>query len=176
MSLPQFSFWASSNHCASHPASRPPPAGATFSVAAGQKPRRFNRCSRPASSCRLENLSPYVSRLSPRNPWPRVPYLCTIKISWPDLHKWSISEVDQFWRTVSDFCGIKWLERGAGNAYTPPPPPFPTSRGVPPASAAGEGRNGGQGRGGVMTDARWFEGAKLNFAHNLIPPPTDKEV
>lgn len=27
-----------------------------------------------------------------------------------------------------------------------------------------------------MTDARWFEGAKLNFAHNLMPPPTDDEV
>lgn len=53
---------------------------------------------------------------------------------------------------MSDFCGIKWLERGHGMAYTPPPP------------------------GGPMTQARWFEGAKLNFAHNLLPPPTDDEV
>lgn len=91
--------------------------------------------------------------------------------------------MDQFWQTVSDFCGIKWLGRGAGNAYTPPPPPRTPSAAAAVAavaalrsSAGGAGGDRGQERGGVMTDARWFEGAKLNFAHNLIPPPTDDEV
>ena len=50
--------------------------------------------------------------------------------------------------------------------------------GVPVAATAGagEGTRGRQGGGGVMTDAHWFEGARLNFAHNLMPPPTDGEV
>lgn len=38
------------------------------------------------------------------------------------------------------------------------------------------GRHRGQEGGGAMTDAVWFEGAKLNFAHNLMPLPTDDEV
>ncbi|CAM9305652.1 unnamed protein product [Ectocarpus sp. 6 AP-2014] len=37
-------------------------------------------------------------------------------------------------------------------------------------------RDRSQERGGAMTDAVWFEGAKLNFAHNLMPLPTDDEV
>lgn len=95
--------------------------------------------------------------------------------SWHDLHRWSISEVGEFWQTVSDFCGIKWLERGSGNAYTPPPS---THLQPPRAATAGTGESlrRRQPGDGVMTDARWFEGAKLNFAHNLMPPPTDDEV
>eukprot|EP00903_Cladosiphon_okamuranus_P007120 g6918.t1 len=95
--------------------------------------------------------------------------------SWHDLHRWSISEVGDFWQSVSDFCGIKWLDRGSGHAYTPPPSTLPR----PPGSATtgvGEGMRGRQRDDGVMTDARWFEGATLNFAHNLMPPPTDDEV
>lgn len=78
----------------------------------------------------------------------------------------------EFWQTVSDFCGIKWLERGSGKAYCPPPAA---------AVAAGQAVTATEGgavghRGGAMTDARWFEGARLNFAHNLLPPPTDDEA
>ncbi|CAN0533136.1 unnamed protein product, partial [Ectocarpus sp. 12 AP-2014] len=80
--------------------------------------------------------------------------------SWPDLHRWSVSEVGEFWQTVSDFCRIKWLDRGTGSAYTPPrPSPEP---GVGGTEMGQRGvRDRGQERGGAMTDALWFEGAKL---------------
>lgn len=85
----------------------------------------------------------------------------------------------EFWQTVSDFCGIKWLDRGTGSAYTPPRP-SPTLGPEPGMGGTEIGQRGvrdrGQGRGGAMTDALWFEGAKLNFAHNLMPLPTDDEV
>lgn len=77
---------------------------------------------------------------------------------------------------MSDFCGIKLLERGSGNAYTPPPSTLPRPSGAAAAARVGEGLPRWQRGHGVMTDARWFEGAKLNFAHNLMPPPTDDEV
>lgn len=80
-----------------------------------------------------------------------------------------MSETGPFWQTVSDFCGIRWIERGHGEAYTPP------SREKLEETTVG----GGKGKPPddvVMTQGRWFEGAKLNFAHNLLPPPTDKEV
>lgn len=76
---------------------------------------------------------------------------------------------------MSDFCGIKWLERGPGNAYTPPPSTRPHPSGAATPEVEG-GLRRRQREHGVMTDARWFEGAKLNFAHNLMPPPTDDEV
>ncbi|CAM9705446.1 unnamed protein product, partial [Laminaria digitata] len=93
-------------------------------------------------------------------------------VSWPDLHRWSVSEVGEFWQTVSDFCGIKWLERGGGKAYSPPAAPGAAGQA---ATAMARGRAAGR-RGSAMTDARWFEGARLNFAHNLLPPPTDDEA
>lgn len=99
--------------------------------------------------------------------------LCTVR--WQDLHQWSVSEVGEFWQTVSDFCGIKWLERGSGKAYSPPA--AAAADAVAAGQAVTEMTGGGVGhRGGAMTDARWFEGARLNFAHNLLPPPTDDEA
>ncbi|CAM9713499.1 unnamed protein product, partial [Discosporangium mesarthrocarpum] len=71
--------------------------------------------------------------------------------SYTDLHRWSTSQVGPFWEAVSDFCGVKWTERWAGQVYSPP-------------------------TGGSMRGAVWFEGARLNFAKNLLPPPTDAEV
>lgn len=94
----------------------------------------YNQTGITGPCCHLSPLSPFVPS------------------SWPDLHQWSVTEVDQFWQAVADFCDIKWLKRGEGHAYTPPP--------------------GGHG----MRHARWFDGAKINFAHNLLPSPTDEQV
>lgn len=89
--------------------------------------------------------------------------------SWSDLHRWSVTEIGPFWQTVSDFCGIRWIKRGHGEAYTPP-----TREKLEEAIVGGE--QGKPPKDVEMTQGRWFEGAKLNFAHNLLPPPTENEV
>jgi acetoacetyl-CoA synthetase len=69
------------------------------------------------------------------------------------LYRWSIEDTAAFWQAVADFCGLIW-QRPASRAYTPPP-------------------------AGGMLGARWFEGATLNFAENLLTPVTrtpDAEV
>lgn len=112
---------------------------------------------------------------SPSPPPFQPSYHLIFTVSWPDLHRWSVSEVGEFWQAVSDFCGIKWLERGSGKAYCPP-----GGSGGGDAVATGQVVTGTsrekERHRGAMTDARWFEGARLNFAHNLLPPATDDEA
>lgn len=71
---------------------------------------------------------------------------------WPKLYKWSAKDTCVFWDTVADYCKIKWIHRGQGPAYMPPATP------------------------GTMRGAKWFDGSQLNFAQNLMPAATDKEV
>jgi len=62
----------------------------------------------------------------------------TVRDYW-DLHRWSLAHPAEFWRAVWEFCGI---------------------RGSPgPAVVEGFDR---------MPGARWFPGAELNFAENLL--------
>ena len=58
---------------------------------------------------------------------------------YSDLHYWSVSEPQAFWRAVWDFCGLTSVE---------------------PASAV-LGNN-------TMPGAQWFPGMTLNFARNLL--------
>jgi acetoacetyl-CoA synthetase len=62
--------------------------------------------------------------------------------SYQDLHAWSVSDVAKFWESVAAFCEIRW--------QTPP-----TRIYTPPTTEQ-------------MLGARWFEGAALNFAENLL--------
>ncbi len=59
--------------------------------------------------------------------------------SYPDLHRWSITEIDTFWKCVWDYCGV------IGD----------------PGERVLE-------NGGDMLGARFFPDASLNFAENLL--------
>ncbi len=59
---------------------------------------------------------------------------------YPSLYKWSIGHLEAFWPEVWDFCGIRAAKRWDKVLSD----------------------------GDRMPDARWFEGARLNFAENLL--------
>ncbi|HCP77491.1 MAG TPA: acetoacetate--CoA ligase, partial [Pusillimonas sp.] len=58
---------------------------------------------------------------------------------YTDLHHWSVSQPDAFWRAVWDYCGLTSVE--------------------PATAVLGERR---------MPGAQWFPGMTLNFAQNLL--------
>ena len=62
--------------------------------------------------------------------------------TWKDLYQWSTKETGNFWKLVGDYTKIMWTKQ-AKKYYTPPPL-------------------------GKMRGALWFEGAKLNYAENLL--------
>jgi len=63
------------------------------------------------------------------------------------LHRWSVAEPAAFWQAIWEFCGVRG-DRGDG-----------------PVLADGE----------RMPGARWFQGARLNFAENLLASGPDAE-
>jgi acetoacetyl-CoA synthetase len=71
--------------------------------------------------------------------WVRVEYAPEFR-DWPSLYDWSIRRPDQFWPVVWRFCGVK------------------SSRGWDTVLEDGH----------KMPGARWFRGARLNFAENLL--------
>lgn len=66
----------------------------------------------------------------------------------PALQAWSVTDLDGFWTAVWAFCGVVG-ERGTGPAYVP---------------------------GDSFTDARFFEGARVNYAENLLVGPADQSA
>ncbi|MBI9077272.1 MAG: acetoacetate--CoA ligase [Desulfatibacillum sp.] len=60
--------------------------------------------------------------------------------SYPELHQWSVENIADFWATLWDFVGVK-----ASSPYT---------------QVVDDPKK--------MPGAKWFEGAKLNFAENLL--------
>lgn len=77
--------------------------------------------------------------------------------TYPMLHQWSIDHIADFWAEVWDFCGIR-ASRKYDNVLPPPPPP-------PPA-----GGGGGGGSYPMFPRPDFFQGARLNFAENLLFP------
>jgi len=71
---------------------------------------------------------------------------------YADLHRWSAAAAPAFWREVAEFTGVKF-------------------------SRAAERT---RADGATMLDARWFIGARLNFAENLLAtaagPTADKDA
>ena len=62
--------------------------------------------------------------------------------NYDDLHEFSVNNVEQFWQTLSEFVEIRWADKPSTVlSWTPSKP---------------------------MRQARWFPGAKLNFAENLL--------
>ncbi|WP_298432495.1 acetoacetate--CoA ligase [Geobacter sp.] len=60
--------------------------------------------------------------------------------SYDELYRWSVAEIPAFWAAVWEFCGVI-ASRGFDRVVDDP---------------------------GRMPGARWFEGARLNFAENLL--------
>ena len=66
---------------------------------------------------------------------------------YSDLHKWSVSNLGDFWQSLSEFTNIKWSQT-PGQAYTPPAHK-------------------------KMLGAKWFDGSRLNFAENIFHGMSD---
>lgn len=67
---------------------------------------------------------------------------------WADLYQWSINRPEDFWRIFADFSQVKFHTKASKVMIL----------------------------GSTMRSTRWFDGAKLNFAENLLPDPDDREV
>ncbi len=59
---------------------------------------------------------------------------------YPNLHHWSVENIEDFWLTVWEFCEVKYSK--------------------PPEKILSLGKR--------MQECKWFQGAKLNFAENLL--------
>ncbi|MBI3352432.1 MAG: acetoacetate--CoA ligase [Nitrospirae bacterium] len=78
------------------------------------------------------NISRFIERVNHKH---------GLKItSYPDLHKWSVENIKDFWEAMWKFAGIKASRRYDAVVDTP----------------------------GKFPGANWFAGAKLNFAENLL--------
>ncbi len=84
-----------------------------------------------------------VHAAHPSAPWPGAPYA--------EWHAWSCSHPAEFWAAVWTFTGVIADVRPAGNAWESVVDGF--ERMAPPDADAGP---------------RWFRGARLNFAENLL--------
>ena len=62
------------------------------------------------------------------------------KASYEDLHRWSVEEPRVFWGELAGFCDLRWRR--------------------PPDAVLADGYR--------MSGARWFPGATLNYAENLL--------
>jgi acetoacetyl-CoA synthetase len=66
--------------------------------------------------------------------------------AYPQLHQWSVRQPAAFWSALADFCAVQFRQ---------------------PAAAILEHAD-------AMPGARWFVGATLNYAENLLRHPGDK--
>ena len=66
--------------------------------------------------------------------------------SYQELHKWSVENLEEFWYETSNFSSIKYFQKP----------------------------NNVLSKYSHMINAKWFEGAKLNFAENLLSCRNDK--
>ena len=70
--------------------------------------------------------------------------------TYDDLYQWSIRDMNSFWAAAAEFLDIEWIEEPSRGARTQ--------------------------KGTSMLDAEWFPEATLNFAQNLLPPPSEHQV
>ncbi|HEU4525641.1 MAG TPA: acetoacetate--CoA ligase, partial [Gemmatimonadales bacterium] len=78
---------------------------------------------------------------------------------FPSLWRWSVERPDAFWPEVWDFCGVLAEERAGGRPWDEVV--VGLDRMAPPDPALGP---------------RWFTGARLNFAENLLRFSDDREA
>jgi acetoacetyl-CoA synthetase len=90
---------------------------------------------------------------------------------YEELWRWSVEEVEEFWASIWEFCGVRasrpyervLTDRGSEGS------PVDRSRGT---RAFGANPRFDQRR---MPGARWFEGAELNYAENVLLRDGDPE-
>ncbi|HEY9505048.1 MAG TPA: AMP-binding protein, partial [Gemmatimonadales bacterium] len=80
-------------------------------------------------------------------------------VDFPSLYRWSVARPDAFWPEVWDFCGVLAEERAGGRPWDEVV--VGLDRMAPPDPALGP---------------RWFTGARLNFAENLLRFSDDREA
>jgi acetoacetyl-CoA synthetase len=85
---------------------------------------------------------------------------------YDELWRWSVDELEDFWASIWEFCGVRAsvpYERVLGRSRE--------------TRASGPNPHFGQRE---MPGARWFEGAQLNYAENmlagLLPGPADADA
>lgn len=66
---------------------------------------------------------------------------------YQSLHRYSVDDVAQFWGLVAEFSGIRWHKAADRNFQEPP--------------------------AGKMLGGKWFPGAQISFAENLLPSADD---
>ena len=71
---------------------------------------------------------------------------------YDDLWRWSVNEIEEFWADIWEFCGVR-----ASQPYE--------------RVLTDRGSEGSPIRRREMPGARWFEGAQLNYAENLLLGP-----
>jgi acetoacetyl-CoA synthetase len=80
-------------------------------------------------------------------------------VDFPSLYRWSVERPDLFWPEVWDFCGLVAEERPGGKRWDQAV--VGLDRMAPPDPSLGP---------------RWFTGARLNFAENLLRFADDREA
>ena len=86
-----------------------------------------------ADSINSSNLARFIELVNQRHG-------LNLALEYPQIHSWSISQPEQFWTAVWDFCGVIATDRGQ-RVFAP---------------------------GDSFQSHRWFPDAKLNFAENLL--------
>ncbi|MEZ4742983.1 MAG: AMP-binding protein [Bdellovibrionota bacterium] len=81
-------------------------------------------------------------------------------LKWNDLHQWSVEHPGKFWRYCAKFVDIKWRKK-------------PNSR---PQEETSIDKKFSSLNDWLQEKTHWFEGAKLNFAENILPQPNDSQV
>ena len=72
-------------------------------------------------------------------------------LSYSQLHQWSVENDSAFWALLAEYCGIQFRSEASATVENP---------GLFPAQADSSGR--------LPAATRWFPGATLNFAENLL--------
>jgi acetoacetyl-CoA synthetase len=80
-------------------------------------------------------------------------------VDFPSLYRWSVARPESFWPEVWEFCGVVAEERSGGKRWDEVV--VGLERVAPPDPALGP---------------RWFTGARLNFAENLLRFADDREA
>jgi acetoacetyl-CoA synthetase len=99
-----------------------------------------------ADRVRRANLTAFIARIRERRP----PGSERVK-DFSSLYRWSVERPDAFWPVVWDFCGVVADERGSEGPWDDVV--IGLDRMAPPDPRLGP---------------RWFPGARLNFAENLL--------
>src|ERR1700693_2595492 len=97
------------------------------------------------------NLTAFIERVRRKHP-----HLVT---DFPSLYQWSVTHPEEFWPEVWEACGVVAEERRGGTPWDEVV--VGLDRMAPPDPERGP---------------RWFPGARLNFAENLLRYDDDREA